>query len=136
MLRLFTVQEATDLIPIVGRHVGDLQRAAADMAALRRSLAGTHPATVEARNGVQEIQFLLGIVHDAKAELDRLGVQLTDLESGVVDFPSRIGAEVVHLTWEQGQDAITHYHRLGGDTRQQPLPGNLPPSGHDPTVGA
>ena len=136
MLRLFTVQEATALIPTVEAHLVELQRAAADMIELRRNLGGLSSHSLEARNAIQEIQYLLGVVHGSKAELDRLGVHLKDVESGVVDFPSRLGAEVVHLTWEQGQDAITHYHRLGGDTRQQPLPPDLPPKGPDPTVEA
>lgn len=136
MLRLFTVQEATELIPTVERHLGDLQRAAADMLDLRQELTHTRGFGVLARNLTQEIEFLLGIVHESKAELDRLGVHLKDLESGVVDFPSRLGAEVVHLTWEQGQDAITQYHRLGGDTSQQPLPTSFSHSGQDPRVAA
>lgn len=136
MFRLFTVREATALIPIVERHLGDLQGAAADMVGLRQQLEASSSPTPDTRNKIMEIQFLLGVIHSSKAELDRLGVHLKDLESGVVDFPSRLGAEVVHLTWEQGQDAITHYHRLGGDTRQQPLPPSLPSSGLDAAVEA
>lgn len=136
MLRLFTVEEATELIPIVEKHLAELQHAAAEMLSLRRNLAPLQAPSIEARNLIMEIEFLLGVVHESKADLDRLGVHLKDLESGVVDFPSRLGAEVVHLTWEQGQDAITHFHRLGGDTRQQLLPALAPPSGPDPTVEA
>jgi hypothetical protein len=136
MLRLFTVQEATALIPTVERHLGELQLAAGDMVALRQQVGDMQIHGLEARNAVQEIQFLLGVVHGAKAELDRLGVHLNDVEGGVVDFPSRLGAEVVHLTWALGQDVITHYHRLGGDTRRQPLPTAPPSQGRDPTVTA
>lgn len=132
MYKLFTLEEATQLIPVVDQHLGDMQVAVTDMLRLRQGLQDQEAFSVTARNSVQEISFLLGVIHDSKAELDRLGVHLKDVESGLVDFPSQLGAEVICLTWEKGQDAITHYHRLAGDTAPRPLPeilaGATPPA--------
>lgn len=122
MYKLFTYEEATKLIPVVDQTVGEMQDAVRDMTDLQSRLAAGESIGVETRNLVQEIAFLLEIVHQNKAELDRLGVHLKDVENGLVDFPSKLGAEVVCLTWERGQDAITHFHRLSGDTAPQPLP--------------
>ena len=112
MYKLFSVEEANNLIPVVDELLGDMQGAIKDTYRLRDDLKGLGGHSVAARNKAQEIAFLLRSVHETKAELDRLGVFLTDVDTGVVDFPSQVGAEVVYLSWEKGQDAITHYHRL------------------------
>lgn len=134
MYRLFTLHEATRLLPVVDEHLGALQSAAADLARLRERLTGLPEGSLEARNIATEVAFLLGVVHTSKAELDRLGVRIRDVEGGLVDFPSQLGAEIVCLTWAKGQDAITHYRRLNGDEASRPLPagaGDTPtPTGH------
>lgn len=125
MYRLFTLTEATRLLPVVDEHLGELQGAAADLARLREHSSDLPDASVESANLAREMAFLLDVIHTSKAELDRLGVQVRDVQVGLVDFPSRLGAEVVCLTWERGQNAITHYHPLSGDTDTRPLPGAL-----------
>ena len=112
MFKLFSLQEANDMIPQVDSLVGDMQTAIRDTVRLRDEITQLNGSSVEARNKAQEIGFLLRSVHETKAEIDRMGVFLTDIEEGVIDFPSQVGAEVVCLSWEKGQDAITHYHRL------------------------
>lgn len=124
MYRLFTLEEATDMIPTVDGLLGELQDAAQELERLRDGLTRIRPDSVDARNAGQEIAFLLGQFQSDKAQLDRIGVHLKDVESGLVDFPSRLGAEVICLSWEKGQSAITHYHRLG-ENAAKPLPGPL-----------
>lgn len=132
MYRLFTLHEATRLLPVVDEHLGALQGAAADLASLRERLAALPEHCLEARDLATEVAFLLGVVHTSKAELDRLGVRIRDVEGGLVDFPSQLGAEIVCLTWAKGQDAITHYRRLSGDEASRPLPAGAgdTPTGH------
>lgn len=122
MFKIFSLEEANKLIPVVSGLLADLTTGADDVARLRGELAALEPASVAARNTVQEIGFVLGQMHSTKAELDRLGVFVQDLEQGRVDFPSQLGAEVVCLSWQRGQDAITHYHRLT-EAKRLPLPG-------------
>ena len=130
MIKLFTIDEATRLLPIIEGHVAALQGASGDANALKRRIAelAARPAAersatqVESFNLVRELEFVAGQAQAAKAELDRLGVQLTDLEHGAVAFPASVGGEMVALTWSRGQDAITHYRRLTGDRAPQPLP--------------
>lgn len=116
MYRLFTIEEATDMIPTVDRLLGEMQNAAFELAILKERLSELNPHTVEARNSAQEVAFLVAQLQADKAELDRMGVHLKDVESGVVDFPSQLGAEVVCLSWEKGQSTITHYHRFGEES--------------------
>ncbi len=122
MYRLFTLEQATGLLPVVDTSLGEMQEAVRDMLSLRQSLVSLDPDSSEARNVSQEIDFLVSVIRERKADLDRLGVQLKDVESGLVDFPSKFGAEMILLTWERGQDSITHFRRLTGDSTPQPLP--------------
>ncbi len=122
MYRLFTLPEATNLLPVVDEHVSALQEAAADVSKLQQDTATLAANSVALQNHVREIAFLIDSMNTSKAELDRLGVMIRDVESGQIDFPSRLAGEVICLTWAKGQDAITHYHPLSGDALKRPLP--------------
>tara|TARA_B100000686_G_C16689721_1_gene916900 strand:- start:617 stop:928 length:312 start_codon:yes stop_codon:yes gene_type:complete len=89
---------------------------------LREMLKGLGSKSLQAQNVAREIGFLVTVIRERKGELDKLGVQLNDIESGLVDFPSQLGAEMILLTWERGQNAITHFKRMTGDSTPQPLP--------------
>jgi hypothetical protein len=125
MIKLFTLERATTLLPVVEARIAALQVAVHDTAALRAATAAVRPGSVTARNLMQEMTFVVNAAHDAKAELDRLGVVVTDLEAGQVAFPAQVGGELVSLTWRRGDDAITHYRRIVGDegvlAPEQPL---------------
>src|SRR5438046_3923460 len=42
-----------------------------------------------------------------------LGCEVKDLHRGLIDFPARIGNEVVYLCWQRGEDRIEWWHTLG-----------------------
>jgi hypothetical protein len=55
-------------------------------------------------------------------ELFQLGAHLKDLDSGLIDFYSRRGQEVVFLCWKEGEAEIRHWHSLqGGFQNRRPL---------------
>lgn len=125
MFKLFSLEGATKMIPVVDAHLHDLQEAIADLKRTQAEARQLRPGTLEAHNAQTELGFLLRRVHDARVEVQRLGVQVPDIATGVVEFPSRVDGEVVHLVWERGHGAITHYHRLTGD--EEPM--RLDPEG-------
>lgn len=47
---------------------------------------------------------------DALAEIQAMGVQVKDLDMGLLDFPCEVGGETVLLCWKYGEADITHYH--------------------------
>ncbi|HET7209151.1 MAG TPA: DUF2203 domain-containing protein [Terriglobales bacterium] len=49
-------------------------------------------------------------VKDAVAEIDATGVQVKDIDIGLLDFPCRVEGEIVLLCWKLGEKAITHWH--------------------------
>ena len=47
---------------------------------------------------------------DALAEIDSIGVQVKDLEIGLLDFPCQVDGQTILLCWKLGEKAITHWH--------------------------
>lgn len=52
-------------------------------------------------------------VKEAIAEISAIGVQVKDLDMGLLDFPCKVeSGEIVLLCWKLGETAITHWHGL------------------------
>ncbi len=51
-------------------------------------------------------------VKDAIAEIDATGVQVKDLDIGLLDFPCVVEDRVILLCWKLGEKTITHWHGL------------------------
>jgi len=49
-------------------------------------------------------------VRGALKEMERLGVQVKDINTGLVDFPARLGGRDVLLCWKLGEDRVEFYH--------------------------
>jgi hypothetical protein len=47
---------------------------------------------------------------DTLGEIEAIGVQVQDLEEGLLDFPCVMDGKTVMLCWKLGEDAITHWH--------------------------
>ena len=49
-------------------------------------------------------------VKDALAEIDATGVQVKDLDMGLLDFPCVVEDRVILLCWKLGEKTIAHWH--------------------------
>lgn len=59
---------------------------------------------------------------DAVEEIDAIGVQVKDLDTGLLDFPCQLGEETVLLCWRLGESKIGHWHTMeGGFQGRQPV---------------
>ena len=47
---------------------------------------------------------------DALAEVDSIGVQVKDLDIGLLDFPCDVEGQIILLCWKLGEKSITHWH--------------------------
>ena len=47
---------------------------------------------------------------DALAEIDSIGVQVKDLDIGLLDFPCEVEGRKILLCWKLGEKSITHWH--------------------------
>jgi hypothetical protein len=55
-----------------------------------------------------EREGYLGLVQ----EFGRLGVELKDVEQGLVDFRGKVGTRDAYLCWKEGEEAVEHWHAL------------------------
>ena len=120
MSRTFTLDEAQDLLPILE----GLLRTSIDGKKLIESVDAELQATVQRifLNGGMSINVVhfarrkaerekaIQRVKDAMGEIDAMGVQVKDLDIGLLDFPCEVDGEIVLLCWKLGEKSISHWH--------------------------
>ena len=119
-MKTFTLDEAQGLLPVLesllkraieGKHAAET--AETDLSELARRIymsGGMKVDTVKVAKMRAEMEGHLQQVRESIAEIDAIGVQVKDLESGLLDFPFRLDDEVVLLCWRMGEPAIEHWH--------------------------
>lgn len=119
---MFTPAEAnsalTDVRPVAERLVTvrarmrELERTQRDLVTAIGGNGGGYAA-----GDLNEAQTeLVGLADAAVACVDRLeelGVQIKDLDSGLLDFPALRDGVEVELCWQVGEEAVEHWHGLG-----------------------
>jgi hypothetical protein len=133
-MRLFSEDEANDALVVVGPLVRRLVSAREQfviegkrLATVRRKVTGNggglDPEHVQdAQEAVEAVASEIGLL---VAELEEAGVQVKDLDRGLVDFPAEHpeSGELVLLCWHLGEDRVSHWHGLEeGFAGRKPLP--------------
>lgn len=132
-MRHFTPEEANTALAEVRPLVERLAAVRRESLALEASLTAVRTRVLGNGGGldparVEEIQeqatAAAGAVLELIEEIEGLGVQVKDPDSGLVDFPSvhPDGSEVL-LCWRLGEQAVEFWHTLEGGFRgRKPLP--------------
>lgn len=119
--RLFTLEEATALLPRITPLLETLREAHRAVGEGRERLA----ALVRLDGGGASGREMLEAGHTAGrciAELEALGVTVRDPETGLVDFLSQREGERVWLCWRLGEERIAWWHPLDtGFAGRRPL---------------
>ena len=120
MARTFTVAEAESLLPVLEsllRSAIDAKKLIEEVDAEQQALAsrvflngGTMVNIVAVARRKAEREKALQKAKDAVAEIDATGVQVKDLDIGLLDFPCIVGEEVILLCWKLGEKGIKHWH--------------------------
>ena len=120
MSRTFTFSEAQTLLPVLESLLRRAQEAAgqvaqceAEMKALNQRIFFSGGMRVDVtvvarRRAVHEKAGQA--MKDALAEVEAIGVQVQDLEEGVLDFPFVLDGTTALLCWQMGEDEIGHWH--------------------------
>jgi hypothetical protein len=118
--RTFTLEEAQSLLPILE----SLLRTATESKKLMEEVEGEQQALAHRifLNGGTRVDVVTVArrkaergraeqrAKDALAEIDSIGVQVKDIDIGLLDFPCEVNGEVVLLCWKMGEKLITHWH--------------------------
>ena len=125
-MKLFTVEEANELLPTVRRVVEKIRGAHAQVTgsqeAARVAASGAELGGGGMPGGAQYVRALTTLSGRVR-QLEELGVQLKDYERGLVDFPSMRDGRLVLLCWQWGEgDRIEWWHDPeAGFAGRQPL---------------
>ena len=130
---LFTLEEASALLPQLRLLMERLQRHALRLDAEMQDLARARGSTLAALDVEELLRARPGlrlVIEELDATVDRigeLGGHLKDIRLGLVDFPSLLDGERVLLCWQFGKDDIAYWHTedegFGG---RRLLPGAAP----------
>jgi len=131
-MKTFTLDEAQSLLPVLesllkraieGKQSAEEVESGLSELARRIYLSGgmrVDLSLVAKQRG--EMEAHLQRVRESVAEMDAIGVQVKDLEQGLLDFPCRMDDQVVLLCWKMGETAIEHWHTMEtGFKDRQPI---------------
>lgn len=124
-MKVFTVDEANDLLPSIGPRLRLIQAYYEKLSNLRESAKAAAEASefgggMEGGSGYVKTLYEIGKV---TTELHDLGIQLKDYSRGLIDFPSMKEGRIVLLCWQLGEgDRIEWWHEIeAGFAGRKPL---------------
>lgn len=131
-MKTFTLDEAQSLLPVMEsllKRAIEGKQAAEEVESWLSELSrriylsgGMRVDVAEVTRRREEMEAHLQVVRESVAEIDAVGVQVKDLESGLLDFPCRLDDEVVLLCWRMGETSIEHWHTVeSGFQGRQPV---------------
>ena len=118
--RTFSLQDAQMLLPTLEsllrtaiqskKLIEDVEAELQDVAHRVFLNGGTLVNVVEVARRKAERERAVQRAKDAIAEIHATGVQVKDIDIGLLDFPCKVEGEIVLLCWKFGESKITHWH--------------------------
>lgn len=131
-MKTFTLDEAQSMLPLVEsllkraiesksaaqqveEWLGELGRRIYLSGGMRVDVAAVAKQRAEMEGHLQRVR-------ESVSEIDAIGVQVKDLDTGLLDFPCKVDDQVVLLCWRMGESAIEHWHTIeDGFKGRQPV---------------
>jgi hypothetical protein len=122
------VAEARALVPQLRQALralqqrrGELARETEALEQLTAAMRGNGHAA-EARQRELRVGDLTASIRRGLRRLARQGIEVKDLDSGLVDFPSLRDGRVVYLCWRVDEPTVAYWHELdAGFAGRRPL---------------
>jgi hypothetical protein len=130
MPKLYTLQEANDMLPRLTALLQEMQARGVQLAqigaqqgVIRRKIMGnghhTEREDAELKKAERPIEEA---IRSALGLLEEWSIELKDLQRGLIDFPAMREGRVVYLCWELGEPEIAYWHETTtGYTGRQPV---------------
>jgi hypothetical protein len=129
--KYFSLAEANALLPSVRIDIEALQRIKAELGVKFYALQQLQRTVENQQNNGDndpffelecEIEFLQFEAHTHVTNVHSKGVELKDVEIGLVDFPAKFKGVEVLLCWRLGEEQISFYHsRESGFMGRRPI---------------
>ena len=134
--RTFTLAEAQQLLPVLEQLLRDAMTSKQEMEEIDGefqslnarvfALGGMLPNVPHWARRRAERHKAEQRIKDSLAEITAAGVQVKDLDIGLLDFPCIVDGTTVLLCWKMGEPAIAHWHGLEeGFAGRKPIDGRF-----------
>jgi hypothetical protein len=132
-VKLVSAEEANSLLPRIRRTLASLRelrkRVLRTEAQIEiEEMTGSGPNSELSKEAEAAIAGQMAVLQDLSRhfedmleELQSEGAFLKDLETGLVDFYSRRGSDIVFLCWREDEKEVDHWHPLEGGFRNREL---------------
>jgi hypothetical protein len=131
-MKTFTLDEAQSLLPVLesllkraleGKQAAEqVESGLSDLARRIYLSGGMRVDVASAARQRAELEGHMQRVRESIAEIDSIGVQVKDLDAGLLDFPCTLDGQIVLLCWRMGEAAIEHWHTVeSGFQGRQPV---------------
>jgi hypothetical protein len=131
-MKTFTLDEAQALLPVVEKLLDraiEAKQALADLEEQQSDLmhrifisGGVFVDIAVVKKRKITMAALIQRAQDSLQEIDSIGVQVKDLDIGLLDFPSTLDGETILLCWRRGEPRIEFWHSMdAGYAGRQPI---------------
>jgi hypothetical protein len=93
-----------------GARAGELEQEMQELSQRIFMSGGMHVNVAQAARRRAEREKALQEARDTLGEIDEIGVQVKDLEQGLLDFPCVMEGQTVLLCWKLGEPEIGFWH--------------------------
>ena len=122
-MRTFSLQEAQAMLPVLESLLRASMKAKEQIEQVEAELQTVQERVFLNGGTILDVKYwshrraerdkALQKAKDALAEITAIGVQVKDLDQGLLDFPCKVeSGEIVLLCWKLGETTITHWHGL------------------------
>ena len=135
--RTFTLDEAHELLPVLEsllrqaiegkKQIEEIDKELKEVAHRVFLTGGMLLPLVRLARRKAEREKTAQQVKDAVSEINATGVQVKDLDSGLLDLPCAVDGHTILLCWKLGEKKITHWHGLEeGFAGRKPIDERIP----------
>lgn len=117
--KTYTLDEANAMLPLLKVILRDVTTLANELRDRYERIARLQEAKGLDKAHQEEVQQLLAEfergqekMHEYELELEKLGVELKDYYTGLIDFRHLKDGKEVYLCWRLGEPEIAHWHEL------------------------
>jgi hypothetical protein len=127
--KLFTPEEANELLPRLSVLILDLQTRANRLRTVAQNLSETDPLLADLDLGAllehsPELRGIANEMANIAAQIESFGCFLKDIDRGLLDFPFEVNGETAFLCWQFGEPQIIAWHPIeAGFAGRRPLAG-------------
>jgi hypothetical protein len=115
---LYTIQEARNLVPEIRPLLAAMQvehRRMRDEMSRLNELTPAMRQNGHAPQAEEHERLIMELGESLREKLDQfelMGIEVKDIEHGVIDFPSERDGHIIFLCWQVDEETITHWHEI------------------------